>query len=299
MPDEPQVVTLGMGTTAYLQLPGGWFRNNAGWVTGRDATLLVDTCATESRTRRLLDAVRATSAQPAAPHLAVLTHAHGDHANGARLVAEAGGTVLASPPAADDIAAGPHTYPDVFTCTTWGDITPAAITDTVDVPRRLDLGGHAVDILTVPGRAHTTGDLVIWAPHDGVLFTGDLLFAGVVPLALSGSVTGWLHALDWLDQFDARDLVPGHGAIENPDQTRTAMRNYLQWLLDTTAAGATPDFSGWEHAAHQRWPGWLDGERHAANLRIAHAESHAYTCDLNDALTAMRTAAGGTITLDL
>ncbi|MBV9010505.1 MAG: hypothetical protein JO272_00410 [Pseudonocardiales bacterium] len=46
----PIVRLLGSGVAAYLQLPGGWFLNNAGWLSGTEATLLIDTCATEART---------------------------------------------------------------------------------------------------------------------------------------------------------------------------------------------------------------------------------------------------------
>ena len=140
---------------------------------------------------------------------------------------------------------------------------------------------------------------MVWAPRDGVLFTGDLLFSGVVPLAVSGSVVGWLSALDWLAQFDAQHLVPGHGPLTDPRQTSIAARDYLRWLLDAVAGDGDPDYTGPEQQARTRWPRWLDGERHAVNLRVAHAELHGSRCDLHTALDAMRTAAGGVISLDL
>ena len=154
MAEDSCIAPLGATTAAYLQLPGGWFRNNAGWIAGRDQMVLVDTCATEARSRRLLDPLRRHTADQHAPLIAVLTHAHGDHANGAGLVAKSGGTILASPPAATDIAAGPHTYPSMFRCTNWGEITPPPITDTIDDHRQLDLGDQIVDVVRVPGRAH-------------------------------------------------------------------------------------------------------------------------------------------------
>jgi cyclase len=184
VPAEPVVTPVSASATAYLQLPGGWFLNNAGWITGRDRTLLVDTCATEARSQHLLDAARA--GDPTAPVSAVLTHAHGDHSHGAALVARTGGSVMASAAAAKEIASGPHTYPAMFACSTWGDIAPPAITDTVTEPVCLDLGGVEVQIMPVGHRAHTDGDLVVWLPREGVLFPGDLVFSGVTPLALSG-----------------------------------------------------------------------------------------------------------------
>jgi cyclase len=50
-----------------------------------------------------------------------------------------------------------------------------------------------------------------------------------------------------------------------------------------------PDFTALHHHARTRWPTWLDPERHAVNLRIAHAEIHGYYCDGTTAMTATTT----------
>ncbi|GAA2775661.1 MBL fold metallo-hydrolase [Saccharopolyspora taberi] len=295
MPADFHVTELSPATSAYLQPPGGWFRNNAGWITGRERMLLVDTCATEARSRRLLETARGSSS---AALSAVLTHAHGDHSNGARLVAEAGGDVLASAEAARTIGTGPHLFPEVFVYSGWGEIGPPRITGTVGEPTRLDLGGRTAEIVPVAGTAHTDGDLVVWVPEDGVLFSGDLIFNGVTPLALHGRISGWLEALTALSGFDARHLVPGHGELTAPAEAIAAVSEYLRWLLDSAAADR-PDFAALERQGRQRWPGWLDQERHAANLRLAHAEVHGNPPDLEAALAAMLRSAGGPIHLDL
>jgi cyclase len=299
VPADPVVTPLSASATAYLQLPGGWFLNNAGWITGRDRTLLVDTCATEARSQHLLDVARAAG-DPDAPVSAVLTHAHGDHSHGAALVARTGGSVMASAAAAKEITSGPHTYPSMFTCSTWGDINPPAITDTVTEPVSVDLGGVRVEIMPVADRAHTDGDLVVWLPREGVLFTGDLVFSGVTPLAVSGSVPGWLAALDWLATLEADYIVPGHGPIATPDSDAlTTQRDYLRWLLDTVGDIDNPDFDALEQKACARWPHWLEAERHAVNLRIAHAETHRDDFDMMTAMQAMLRSAGGPIALDI
>lgn len=295
MPDIP--VALGATTAAYLQLPGGWFLNNAGWIAGHDQTVLVDTCATEARTVRLLDALQHHT--ESRPLTAVITHAHGDHANGAGHVARAGGTILASSPAATEIATGPHTHPATFQYDAWGDIAPPAAIQPVVDRQRLDLGDQVIEVIPVGRTAHTAGDLVVWAPRDGVLFAGDLLFNEVTPLALSGSVTGWLATLDWLEQFEAQHLVPGHGPLLEPGVAIAAVRAYLQWLVEAADSSNEPDFDNLLGQARMRWPHWPDSERHAVNLRIAYAELHGTTCELSSALAAMVAAAGGVIVLDL
>lgn len=293
-------VALGAHTSAWRQR-GGWFVNNAGWITGPENTVVVDTCATEARSRALLTTAR-TSGHPGAPVVAALTHAHGDHVNGAGLIARSGGRVLATSAAAQEIAAGPHTYPETFTCCSgWGDITPPPAIETVVAPLSVSTGTVDVEVLPVPQTAHTAGDLVVWVASEGVLFTGDLLFHGTTPLALSGSVLGWLEALEWLEGFPAVHLVPGHGPVATPaDNVPGAIADYLRWLLDAVAAVDEPDFDALHRQASQRWPHWGEAERHTVNLRAAHAETHGYRLDFTGTLEAMTSAAGGApIGLDL
>ena len=294
---EPVVKYLSTTTRAFLQLPGGWFVNNAGWVVGAERTLLIDTCATQKRTAHLLDAVRADTGTM--PQLAVLTHAHGDHANGAGLVAAAGGTVMATFPAIETIKTGPHTYDAVFACSTWGNITPPTSIEPITGPTQLDLGGVTAEVLPVSGSAHTNGDLVVSISQEGVLFAGDLVFAGVTPLALSGSIAGWLTALDWLADIDHTQLVPGHGPVLSARSTELAeMTDYFRWLLDVVSAN---DFS-LEHAEQQartRWQKWLLPERHVVNLLVAAAEVTSRVVSLADTAAALIKSAGGRIPLNI
>lgn len=295
MPATSVVRSLSPTVRAYLQLPGGWFLNNAGWITGSEGTLVVDTCATEARSRRLLAMARARSG----PTSAVLTHAHGDHCNGAGLISREGGSVLTSAAAAPEIEAGPQTFPSVFRCDTWGELSAPSSTDTVTERRRIDLGNAEAEVVPVPTAAHTAGDLVVWCPQDGVLFAGDLLFSGVTPLGLHGSLHGWLDALDWLERFDAARIVPGHGPIATDARPIAALRDYFRWLLDATRDHHEPDFAALQAQARQRWPHWLDAERHAVNLRVAHAETRGTSASPHELFDALLRSAGGPITLDI
>lgn len=298
MPAPPAVRHLSSRVVAYLQSPGGWFLNNAGWVTGAERTCLVDTCATEKRTRQLLEALRADT-EARAPDTVVLTHAHGDHANGAGLLARAGSTVMASEPAAREITTGPHLYPKVFAYDGWGDVRPPKTITTITERVSFDLGGCALELIPVPTHAHTPGDLVVWLPQERVLFAGDLLFIGVTPLAVHGSIRGWLEALEWLAGFDAIHLVPGHGPVcTDGHEVIADIRGYLRWLLDVTAEDC-PDFDALHEQASDRWSTWLDPERHVVNLRVAHAEVHGQPFDLVEALQALLRVNRGPIVFDL
>jgi cyclase len=273
--------------------------NNAGWVTGVKHTFLIDTCATEKRTRQLLEAVRADTGATD-PDPVVITHAHGDHANGAGLLARSGSAIMAVEATAREILAGPHLYPQVFAYDGWGDVRPPETITTITERVSFDLGdGSALELIPVPTHAHTPGDLVVWLPQERVLFAGDLLFAGVTPLAVHGSLRGWLDALDWLTEFDALHLVPGHGPVcTGGTEVVAEIRGYLQWLLDVTAED-DPDFDALHQQASHRWSTWLDPERHVVNLRVAHAEAYGQPFDLVEALQALLRVNGGPLVLDL
>lgn len=287
---------------AYVKSPVEWFVSNSGWIQGATGVVLVDTCGTEQATLDLVRDVRKYSPSADLPLTVVVTHAHGEHHNGVGVALRDGGIVLAAPGSVEAVKAGPQTYGDVFSYTQWGHLEapdPAAVS-TVTEPRRLDLGDSVVDVVPVPGVAHTAGDLVVFEPRSGVLFTGDLLFAGDTPMALHGSIPGWLEALDWLEETfpGARMLVPGHGPIGNPaNGAIDALRCYLTWLLQATAhTGA--DFSELATVATHRWPEWRTPERHVGNLMRAHADQHGCLLNKDSAIDAVLRAAGGTIDLD-
>ena len=95
-----------------------------------------------------------------------------------------------------------------------------------------------------PGtRAHTPGDSYVWLPEQRVLFTGDLVFNGGTPFALSGSPAGWLRALEQMAALDPVAVVPGHGEVGGPELFEPVAA-YLRFLIaaaeDARARGLTP-----------------------------------------------------------
>jgi glyoxylase-like metal-dependent hydrolase (beta-lactamase superfamily II) len=78
-----------------------------------------------------------------------------------------------------------------------------------------------------PGHpAHTAGDATVFLPRERVLFTGDLAFHYVTPLAFQGHVGRWIEAADRVLEFEADVIVPGHGPIGTKADVRL-MREYL------------------------------------------------------------------------
>ena len=77
----------------------------------------------------------------------------------------------------------------------------------------LDLGGVRVRLLMV-GPTHTRGDTVFFVEGDRVLFAGDVVMNNsFVAATEQSSLKAWLAALDVLDMWGPRTIVPAHGAV--------------------------------------------------------------------------------------
>jgi cyclase len=288
------------GVWAWVQGDGTWWVNNAGVISGSDGVILVDTCATETRTRRFLAAVdEATGGAPI--RLAVNTHHHGDHTYGNSLLPES--TVLIGH---ENMRAGLLADQTIDGCPPfwspvpdWGAVRRRLPTVTL----RSDLMLHAGDCLVQlqhPGYpAHTAGDVVAWLPTERVLFTGDLLFHGLTPLILMGSLDGALRALAWLDGFGAERFVPGHGspfgAAELP-AVLAAHERYYRFVREVCesgrAAGLTP-LAAAQQADLGEFAGWADSERIVLNLHRAYADLDGTELDLIAAFQDAVTWRGG------
>ena len=274
----------------WLQPDGSWWLNNAGAVTGPEGTILVDTCATETRTRKLLAALaQATGDAPI--RLAVNTHLHGDHTYGNSLLPEH--TVLVSHPAtragilADPLIDGcPPLWSPV---PDWGNVTrrPAGVTVTDQLT--LHSGDRRVEVRHPGYAAHTPGDLVAWLPEERVLFTGDLVFHQVTPLVFMGSVAGALRSLDWLAAFEPSHLVPGHGPLVLYVPTvLAAHERYYRFIQDTARDGLKEGLSPLDAAKAcdlGEFKDLPDAERVVLNLHRAYADSSDFEFDLIKAFT--------------
>jgi cyclase len=295
-PDAAELKELTPGVYAWEQPDGSWWVNNAGVVVGGENALVIDTCATAERTRRFLDAVdAATGGVPI--RMAANTHHHGDHTYGNSLLPAT--TVLfghvhmreelRDDPIIDGCPPLWDPVPD------WGPVQRRLPDVTVEAAQTLYVGERRVELRHPGGPAHTVGDLVAWLPEEAVLFTGDLVFAGVTPLVFMGSVPGALAAADWLESFEPRILVPGHGPVlTGPDIARVLeeQRRYHRFVLDVAekgiAQGLTP-LQAAQEASLGEFAAWPDAERIVLNLHRVYADREGRDLDLiaafGDALT--------------
>lgn len=265
-----RLVEVAQDVFAYLQPDGGWCVNNAGLIISGGRPVLVDTAATEARARRLREEV--LSVAHAAPAMVLNTHSHGDHTFGNFVFPEA--VVVGHERARDEmVATGLHLtglWPDVD----WGDLRVVPPQIVFSQHLTLQLAEVRVDVLHL-GPAHTRGDVVVWLPDSRVVFTGDVVMAGVTPFVPMGSVTGCLAALDALRALKPRVVVPGHGSVAGPeilDETAEYLRLLQSLAREGTAGGLRPAAIA-ATADLGRFGEWLDSERLVPNLHRACAEA--------------------------
>ena len=267
---EPVVEEISPGVYAYIQLDGSWGLNNTGFITGRDAVSVVDTCFTEARTRAFLRAIGGITGLPI--RTLVNTHHHGDHTHGNYLVPGAAivGHELCRQTVIDTGIRGLH---PLFPNVAWGnlELAPPFIT----FKDRLDLFVDDLKLeLRYMGPAHTTNDVVVWLPERRLLFSGDLVFNGGTPFVAMGSISGSLVALERMRELGAEIIVPGHGPVCGPE-VMDDIEAYLRFVQDTAKAAFDSGVTPLEAARRTdlgRFAHWHDSERIAGNLHRAYSE---------------------------
>jgi glyoxylase-like metal-dependent hydrolase (beta-lactamase superfamily II) len=96
----------------------------------------------------------------------------------------------------------------------------------------LDLGGVGLEVLHTPG--HTPGSICLYDRVDGVLFTGDTVFAeGVGRTDFAGGDAGALREslerlVGFCEENGVEKIYPGHGPEGTPEDIRRTLQFYFQ-----------------------------------------------------------------------
>jgi glyoxylase-like metal-dependent hydrolase (beta-lactamase superfamily II) len=187
--------------------------SNVGWFLYGDSVVAVDSGGDAATAKDILKQIADTTGGKPVRHL-VLTHAHADHAGGARAFVAAGAQVICQENAAAQILnfITPVSNDPANPPTGKRSVAPTLMS----VSERLILfdGRRRADIQWL-GPAHTNADLVVLLPAEKVLFAGDLASNGRLPdLHLPDSdPDSWAKALPRLAAVPVEKMVPGHGTI--------------------------------------------------------------------------------------
>jgi glyoxylase-like metal-dependent hydrolase (beta-lactamase superfamily II) len=221
---------------------------NGGFLAGKDAALLVEGFTTSAGASFQMDALRMVSQVPVKG--AVDTHYHFDHSMGNSFYGANSVPLWAHAATAKRIvdnytplqgadkeaALGPfekrvkdaksdaeraHAQSDLNAITGLFQIANASVLslpnhplDPAKLPMTFDLGGLSAIVESHPG--HSGTDLIVRAPEQNVVYTGDLLFKGWYPVCFDekATISGWRETLKKFAAFDKDTLfVPGHGQL--------------------------------------------------------------------------------------
>lgn len=169
--------------------------------------LIVDAgCCNEAEQKSLADYIATHNLRPT---MSILTHAHPDHAVGAGWVKELYNVPLALHSADNELLSQVHLHGLMFGFS----IEP--LTADVDLAEQttIEFGGEKIEVVHTPG--HSQGCVCLYMPAQGVLISGDTLFAGSIGRtdlpggdydSLMASIIGKILPLGG----DVR-VLPGHG----------------------------------------------------------------------------------------
>jgi cyclase len=300
-PGTPVVHEVSDGVFAYIQPDGTWWINNTGFLTGRSRAVAIDACATEARTRAMVNAIATKTAAPV--RTLINTHHHGDHTHGNCLFDEA--TIVAHEQCrAEMVEEGRPGTSALIRSGTWNpvewgelELAPPFLTYTTGIDVWVDELRCEVRHVGTP--AHSTNDSYVWIPERRVLFAGDLLFNGGTPFLVAGSVAGAIEAVSALRELGAETIVPGHGPVCGPEgiDEVLAYLHFVQDLAQRSIGSGVAALDAARSVDLGPFSALTDQERLVGNLHRARAEltgtARGAAIDYAAALADMREYNGG------
>jgi cyclase len=209
----------------------------------------------------------------------VITHEHPDHIVGLTQFADGIEIVAQEETRAQMVKMGqPRTPAYWATNPAWGGAADVnrVVLPTVTFRDRMSVfyGDTQVDFVW-PGRAHTSGDALVFVPKDRIVFMGDIGFFGVTPLNGSGFIRDWIKVCDDLGaNAQVEIIVPGHGPVGGKRELKE-MRDYLALLLDQGKRKFDAGISAGRAAAEidlGKYATWTDADRIANNMARLYSE---------------------------
>jgi len=221
------------GDTGMVSLRNEGFNSNAGFVVTDEGVVVFDALGTPALGAVLLERIRRITKQPV--RRVVVSHYHSDHFYGLQALKDAGAEVWAHRAVRDYLgtdAPAERLAERRQSLAPWvtDEARIVAPDRYIDGETVFRMGGLTFRLLPA-GPAHTDEDLMMLVEEEGVLFAGDLIFAGRVPFVGDADPRAWLAALEKLSSHRPRVVVTGHGPVSRDAVADLALtRDYLLYL---------------------------------------------------------------------
>ncbi|HJO81279.1 MAG: MBL fold metallo-hydrolase [SAR202 cluster bacterium] len=227
----PGTELIELETGVYARLHAGL--TNAGILVGDDSVLVIDSLRVPSFARDLIQDVRHITDKPI--QYVIDTHAHWDHSWGNEEFPDS--VIIGHQNCYDEMVdvEWNRVWRDKIIASSdpWADeakivkITPPNLT--FETSMQLYFGGRKLE-LRYFGRAHTSGDIIIFMPNEKLAFTGDVVQDKGVPFFGDSYPEDWPDTDDGIAELAVDRFVAGHGPIGNHDGIVEA-RNFIHTLV--------------------------------------------------------------------
>lgn len=94
---------------------------------------------------------------------------------------------------------------------------------------KLYMGDRTLELIFVGG--HSSASIVIYVPEDRVVFCGDNVVTGILPVTANCRFGPWIEMLRRVEEMEVDTIVPGHGDIGGKELARN-MRFYFEGMRD-------------------------------------------------------------------
>ena len=212
------------------------FNSNAGFVITPDGVVVVDALGTPALGAALVKAIRTRTQAPI--RRVIVTHYHADHFYGLEALKAAGAEIWAHRAGQEYLEGGEgarrleQRARDLFPLV--DDKMKLVGPDLwLDGDTAFQLGGMRFEVAYM-GPAHSPDDVIVIVPSEGVIFSGDILFAGRIPFVGEADSKKWLERIEKLLALKPVLMVTGHGQVSRDPQKDLALtRDYLTYLRET------------------------------------------------------------------
>ena len=221
-----------------------WVTNTVTLIYGERDAVLVDTFLSVQHSKELLDWVAESGKNLTTIYV---THAHGDHFFGLKLLLDGFPHARAFATASSVAAMQNQISPD-FIKSFWEPRFPGQVPSQLVAPEVLDgdtihLEGEELKVVEL-GHTDTKNTTALHVPSIGLVISGDAVYNNTHPYLAECNEQArgeWLRALDTIEALRPQAVVAGHGVLD-PDSSPLRIeetRNYIRDFNTSVASTST------------------------------------------------------------